>query len=174
MISVSVPDAHEWMRVVDPAWKDPLDASHSVTTGGRWNPPRTWAALYLNYDRDSARRQIIRLLEGTPFHPDDLADDAFDLVTVRLPNAQRALDIVSDAGLAAVGLPATYPATASGGPVSHEECWPIATAAHDVGLDAIWCRSAATLDGAGRELAWWPVERKAEWNGQRSPYGNWR
>jgi hypothetical protein len=93
------------------------------------------------------------MLEGTPFEPDDLADDADDLVTVTLPDAQTALDVVSDPGVAAVGLPASYPATAGGARVPHEDCWPIATGAHDAGLDAVWWRSAATLDGAGRELA---------------------
>lgn len=174
MLHVAVPDGHEWLRVADPAWDDPIDTSYSVAVGGRWNPPRTWAALYLSLDLDTARLQILRMLEGTPFEPDDLADDAYDLVTVTLPDAQTALDVASDAGVAAVGLPASYPATASGARVPHEECWPIAMDAHDDGLDAVWCRSATTLDGAGRELSWWPGGRQANWDGERSRYGDWR
>lgn len=174
MLRYDVPDRHEWLRVADPAWHDPIDTSHSVTTGGRWNPPRTWAALYLSYDLDTARLQIVRMLEGTPFEPDDLADDAYDLVTVTLPTQQAALDVVGDAGVAAVGLPATYPSTPTGERITHDTCWPIAAEAHDAGLDGVWCRSAATLDGVGRELAWWPGDRTARWDGVRTPYGEWR
>jgi hypothetical protein len=114
VLQVPVPDGHEWLRVVDPVWTDPIDASHSMENGGRWNPPRSWAALYLNFDLDTARLQVLRLLEGTPFLADDLADDAFDLVAVMLPNSQTALDVVSEVGVAAVGLPASYPATGTG------------------------------------------------------------
>lgn len=174
VLRVAVPDGRAWLRVADPAWNDPIDTSHSVAIGGRWNPPGTWAALYLSHDIDTARLQILRLLEGTPFEPGDLADDAYDLVTVTLPDAQTALDVVSDAGVAAVGLPATYPAMSGGARVPHEKCWPIATDAHDAGLDAVWCRSAATLDGTGRELSWWPGDRQADWDGERSAYGDWR
>ena len=174
VLRVAVPDGHAWLRVADPAWNDPIDTSHSVAIGGRWNPPGTWAALYLSHDIDTARLQILRLLEGTPFEPGDLADDAYDLVTVTLPDAQTALDVVSDAGVAAVGLPATYPAMSGGARVPHEKCWPIAIDAHDAGLDAVWCRSAATRDGTGRELSWWPGDRQADWDGERSAYGDWR
>ena len=156
MLHFAVPDGHEWLRVADPGWVDPIDTSYSVTTGGRWNPPGSWAALYLSHDLHTARRQILRMLEGTPFEPGELADDAYDLVTPKLPDRQTALDVVSDAGVAAVGLPASYPAASTGDRVAHQDCWPVATDAHNAGLDGVWCRSAATLDGAGRELAWWP------------------
>lgn len=114
------------------------------------------------------------MLEGTPFEPDDLANDAYDLVTMTLPDGQTALDVASDAGVAAVGLPASYPATAAGARVPHEECWSIREGAQEAALDGVWCRSAATLDGAGRERAWWPGDRSAHWNHERSPYGDWR
>jgi hypothetical protein len=91
-----VVDGHEWLRVADPAWDDPIDTSHSVVIGGRWNPPGTWAALYLSHDLDTARLQILRLLEGTPFEPGHLADDDYDLVTVTL-NADGSVT-VSDNG----------------------------------------------------------------------------
>ena len=99
MRRVAVPDGHEWLRVTDPAWQNPVDSSYSARSGGRWNPPGAWAALY---------------------------------------------------------------------------CWPIATTAYESGLDGVWCRSAATLDGVGRELAWWPRERTPKWDGTRIPYGDWR
>ena len=111
MLHAAVPDGHEWLRVADPGWDDPIDPSYSLASGGRWNPPGTWPALYLSHDVDTARRQIVRMLEGTPFEPDDLADDSYD-IRVTLPDQQTALDVVSEAGVAAVGLPSTYPATA--------------------------------------------------------------
>jgi len=43
-----------YLRVVDPAWADPLDASFSRRAGGRWNPPG-FAALYLCRDLETAR-----------------------------------------------------------------------------------------------------------------------
>ena len=128
----------------------------------------------MSHDLDTARRQITRLLDGTPFEPDDLADDAYDLVTVTLPDEQHALDVVSVAGIAAVDLPPSYPATSAGERVAHQDCWPAANAAHAAGLDGVWCRSAATLDGVGRELAWWPEDRIATWDQTRTPYGQWR
>lgn len=79
------------MRVVDPSWSDPIDTSYSVASGGRWNPQGAWARLYLSYEIDTGRLQIQRMLEGTPFEPDDLADDAYDLITVNLPDQQTAL-----------------------------------------------------------------------------------
>ncbi|HRE03453.1 MAG TPA: hypothetical protein PLV68_19305 [Ilumatobacteraceae bacterium] len=127
----------------------------------------------MNENAETARRQIQRMLEGTPFGPDDLADDAYDLVTVLLPRGQTALDAVSAAGLTAVGLPTTYPTTTDGERVGHAACWPAATDAYAAGLDGVHCRSAATLDGLGRELAWWPRDQTATWT-TRSPYSAWR
>ncbi len=70
------PNGHRWLRVCRPAWDDPFDTASSQAAGGRWNPPGSWPTLYLNRDVATARAQIIRLLDGTPVDPDDLADDA--------------------------------------------------------------------------------------------------
>jgi hypothetical protein len=87
-----------------------------------------------------------------------------------------AVDVVSDRGVAAAGLPPTYPADADGRRVWHDLCHPIAVEAHEAGLDGVTCRSAATLDGAGRELAWWPRGRHPDpaADGRRVTYGRWR
>ena len=169
-----VPPDHLWVRVCRPDWTDPFDPTFARDRGGRWTPPGSWPTLYLSGDVATARRQVERLLEGTAVTPDDLTDDAFDLVAARLPRRQEVADVVSDGGVAAAGLPATYPDDGHGGRVTHAACWPVATAAHDVGLDGVDARSAASVSGAGRELAWWPRGRAPRPRGGRVPYGAWR
>lgn len=176
LVTVALPDGKLWVRVTRPHHEDPYDPSWAQRHGGRWNPPDSFATLYLNADVATARRQIERLLEDTVVEPDDLTGDAYELVGAYLPDAQVAADVVSDGGVAVAGLPSTYPADAEGHRVGHEVCQPIGVEAYEAGLDGVHCRSAATLDGAGRELAWWPRDRRpipaAE--GRRVPYSRWR
>lgn len=156
-------------------WADPLDVSFAQRTGGRWNPPGSWPTLYLSRDLDTARAQISRLLEGTPVSPDDLADDAYDLLAVVLP-AANVVDVVTDAGVAGVGLPATYPRDAAGQLVPHAACQRIAQGAHASGADGIEARSAlvTVAPSATTELAWWPGSQRAAQVADRVPYGQWR
>lgn len=173
MRSTALPDGHRWLRVSKPEWADPFDTSYAERHGGRWNPPGSWPTLYLNDDLATARLQIHRMLDGTPVDPDDLSDDAFDVAVATLPRRRNAADIRTPDGIAEVGLPASFPVDEHGSRIPHEDCWPIATTAFDIGLDGVDCRSAATLDGNGRELAWWPRGRKVR-PGRRALYGAWR
>ena len=169
------PANHVWLRVCDPAWSDPLDASHAARTGGRWNPPHSWNALYLNRDLYTARAQIARLLQGSPVEPEDLADDAFSLVAVTVPAGLVALDVVTDEGIAQLALPASYPLNSNGQLVAHARCQVIAATAHSAQLDGVECRSAATRDGSGREFAWWPHDgARAVQVGRVRRFGTWR
>ena len=168
------PADHLWVRVSSPSWEDPFDPGFARVRGGRWTPPGSWPTLYLSRDLATARLQVARLLEGTPVHPDDLTDDAFELVAARLPRLQEAADVVTAEGVAAAGLPADYPVDATGNRVDHESCWPVAEAAHAAGLDGVACRSAASASGTGRELAWWPRGRAPRPRPGRVPYGDWR
>jgi RES domain-containing protein len=156
-------------------WADPLDASFAQRVGGRWNPPDSWPTLYLSCDLDTARAQIIRLLESTPVTPDDLTDDAYDLLAVALP-AANVVDIVTDVGVAGAGLPATYPCDATGQLIPHATCQRIAKRAHESGADGVEARSAlvTVAPSATRELAWWPRRQPALQVGDRVPYGQWR
>jgi hypothetical protein len=176
LATVALPDGKLWVRVTRPHHHDPYDTTWAQRRGGRWNAPDSFATLYLNADVATARRQIERLLEDTVVEPDDLTGDAYELVGAHLPEAQVAADIVSDGGVAAAGLPSTYPADAEGRRVAHEACQPIGAAAYATGLDGVHCRSAATLDGAGRELAWWPKDRRPipAAQGRRIAYSLWR
>ncbi len=168
------PADHLWVRVCRPGWEDPFDPNFAPAHGGRWTPPGSWPTLYVSRDVVTARMQVDRLLEGTAVAPDDLTDDAFELVAARLPRHQEAADLVTAGGVAAVGLPPSYPLDADGARVGYEACWPVATEAHDLGLDGVECRSAASDGGTGRELAWWPRGRTPRPRGGRVPYGSWR
>lgn len=159
-------------------WLDPLDTSFAQRVGGRWNPANSWATLYLSRDLDTARAQIARLLESSPVAPDDLADDAYDLIAVTLPAARvtDVVDIVSAEGVAGANLPATFPRDATGHVIPHATCQRIAQRAHDQGADGIEARSAlaAISPPTTSELAWWPGSHRATQVGGRVPYGQWR
>ena len=132
-------------RLVEPHWEDPLDTDHSRRAGGRWNAPGAFGALYLNATVAVARLQAEHKLAGHPYEIEDL-DPAFqhDLVEVDVTEAD-ALDIVSDAGVRAAGLPHTYPTGDDGRRIGHDRCQPIGSAAYAAGAVAgIACRSAAT------------------------------
>lgn len=151
-----LPDGHMWRRVADSAWKDPLDPSYAQRFGGRWNPPRSFPALYLNEDVATARSQIHRLLEGTPIEPEDL-DPPWVLVSATLPGGQQVADARNREGLEAAGLPVTYPSDETGNLVPHEPCQAIGARAKKEGLRGVWARSAATGTDEGGELAWFPA-----------------
>ncbi|MEA3511471.1 MAG: RES family NAD+ phosphorylase [Actinomycetota bacterium] len=155
-----LPDGRHWLRVADTGWDDPLDPSYAQRHGGRWNPPGSFPTLYLNEDLHTARAQIIHMLEGFPVDPEDL-DAPYVLVTVSLPRSQITADAVTDAGLGRLGLPSTYPMF-DDGLVSHNKCRPIGAAVKLAGLRGVHARSAATLDGAGRELAWFPARASSK------------
>jgi|GEM_PF-336319 len=157
-ITVTLPPAHRWLRVADANWDDPLDPTHAQRLGGRWNPPASYPTLYLCEDLATARAQIRELLAGWPAHPEDLRDDApIVLVAARLPARQQVAEARSDAGLAALGLPRTYPLDSRGRTIGHQRTQPIGAAVHGQGLRGVWCRSAKTPDGTGVELAWFPA-----------------
>ena len=156
-------DGHEWLRVADPDWHDPLDPSFAAIRGGRWNPPHSFPVLYLNEDIVTARINVRAFVSAWPYEPEDLrADNAPVLVGAILPNGQRAVDVHTPGGVEAVSLPPTYPRDEAGATVSHETCQPIGVKARASGYDGIRCRCAQAPDGEGRELAWFPGTSPAE------------
>lgn len=176
-LTVLLPDGRSWLRTADPAWADPLDPSYARDRGGRWNPPGSFPALYLNGDVATARMQIERMLAGSPVTVDDLDDEAYVLVAATLPGGQTCADATTEAGLRSLGLPDTYPRDPHGDEIDHPACQAIGRHVHDEGLDGVWCRSACTADGRGRELAWFPLDRnaaaRAVWS-DPLPFGAWR
>jgi len=160
--TVVLPNERVWLRVASAQWRDPLDPAYAQQAGGRWNPPDAFPVLYLNADLATARNQLQRMLEGYPAGIDDLDEDAFVLAAARLPKRQRCADAVSSAGLKALGLPDDYPLDAKGKPVPHSRCQPLGVIVRRRRLRGLWCRSAATPNGDGKELAWFPASTRSK------------
>lgn len=172
----TLPEGHRWLRVADASWADPLDPTWADRVGGRWNSPGDGPTLYLNADLETARAQVTRLLEGTSIDVEDLRDDApFVVVAATLPARQRVADAASDTGLVALGLPRGYPHRARGGEVPWSTCRRAARTVREAGLRGVLARSAATPDGTGRELAWFPARGAAATPvGAPAPFAAWR
>ncbi len=142
-------------RVADPDWDDPLDPTPAVPHGGRWNPPRSFPVTYLTESVALARMLVEEKLAGEPYGPEDLEPDRAPILVETLVPNHDFVDVVSDGGIAAVGLPESYPKDAAGRTVPWETCQPIGLIAWDAGEAGIACRSA--VDGAhlsDEELAW--------------------
>lgn len=141
--------------MADPAWVDPLDGTRSLTTGGRWNEPGAFPVVYLFSHVDVARSFVIAKHPGLPY-------SILDLVPTRRPSLvhtevkpQSFVDVVTDGGCVAAGLPATYPRTRTHQLIGWESCRPIGSATWDRGEAGIACRSASARSGdVGEELAW--------------------
>lgn len=166
--------AGRYFRIADPRWTDPLDGSYAQRTGGRWNPPGSFPAVYLNRTIEVARANVRRFFNGLPYGPEQFrAGEGPDLVSTDV-DEDRFVDIVTEAGCLAAGLPATYPLAADGSEVPHPDCQPIGRAAWDGGEPGVACRSAATpLPPHGEELAWFERSRKALPLRDRTPFEGW-
>lgn len=162
MIEERLDDGHEWLRICDAAWTDPVDDTFARARGGRWNPPGSWRTLYLNEDLVTARLNLDRFIAGWPYEPEDLDDDTGPhLAVTTLPRDQAVADVHTPGGVAAVGLPTTYPNDSTGSLVPHGICQSIGEQVHAAGLRGIRCRSAQAPHGAGRELAWFPATSRS-------------
>ena len=158
MRSELLPDRHEWWRIADAGWKDPLEPSFAAERGGRWNPPRSFPTLYFNENLVTARLNLRLFIAGWPYEPEELRDDTGPiLVGATLPRNQRVADAHSVKGIARLGLPASYPLDGEGKLVSRELSQVIGARVNKRGWRGIRCRSARAQDGAGRELAWFPA-----------------
>jgi len=177
VIESSLPERHVWLRLTQPHYRDAFDTSYAREIGGRWNPPRSWATLYLNDDMATVHAQVRHLFAGRGIDPDDLDDlddtAPIELAAATLPQRQRVADVVSDSGVASVGLPATYPLDGVGVIVDHALTQNIGVRVHDAGLRGVWCRSATMI---GNELAWFPAGQavaRPSWSKPR-PFASWR
>ena len=158
LIEESLADGHLWWRIAEASWADPLDPSYAMRQGGRWNPPGSFPTLYLNEDRVTARLNLRRFIARWPYEPEDLRNDTGPILTgARLPRGQVFCDCHTRKGVAAAGLPPTYPWANDSTPVPHGLCQGIGLRARSEGLRGVRARSAPSPDGAGRELAWFPA-----------------
>jgi hypothetical protein len=153
-----------YYRLCDPSWEDCCDGRYAGEFGGRWNPPQSFATLYINRDVETARANARRTYEGEAF-------GLFDLNPVMRPHLQvvdvqpcEPADAVSDEGLRALGLPVSYPDG-----VTWEICQPIGARLHDAGAIGIAARSAALAQGEELALFALQLARKR----QRLLFDNW-
>lgn len=167
------PEEHLWLRVCQASWSDPLDTSYARVTGGRWNPPDSWDALYVSRDLPTARMQVEELADGWFYSVSDLRGDAYELIGVILPRGMTAVDVVSDEGVQLAGFLTTFPFDVNGDVVSHEKCWPVAQAGYDQELDGVEARSARSRDGSGQEFCWWTRGRPVTARTARVPLDKW-
>jgi RES domain-containing protein len=135
----------EYYRVCDPSWTDPSDTSYSKQKGGRWNPPDAalrpgFGALYLNASIDVARENVhrhIRSLFGAAATIDDLNPAVLPDLQHYEVTEEEFLDAVTPAGIAMLGLAATYPID-----IPHPPCQGIAAAAYAAGDHGVAALSA--------------------------------
>lgn len=137
-----------YYRVCNPSWTNPADTSYAKRNGGRWNPPGAFGALYLNQTvvvaAANARRSLTLEFGDAATFADLRPERRPDLQAFTVKE-ERFVDIVTDRGVAAVELPATYPDG-----VSHRECQALAQELYDRGEAGVAARSAV---GDGEELA---------------------
>lgn len=94
-----------------------------------------------------------------------------------LPRRQQVADAESERGVRSLGLPPEYPSDADGKTVGHEVCQEIGVRVRQARLRGVWCRSAATPDGSGRELAYFPATVRSRARPalpQSLAFGRWR
>ena len=148
------------MRLADPAWRRPLDATFAAERGGRWNPPGSFPVAYLCRTLAVARANAIRRFEGLPYGVLDLHPDRRPVLIATHVLPHRSADVVTDLGCRPVGLPSSYPLDGRGARIDWARTQSIGVAAHDAGERSIACRSAALPRGvSGEELAWFVRSR---------------
>lgn len=144
-----------YLRVADPTWRRSLDPSFAAERGGRWNPPGSFPVVYLCATREVARANVLRRFARLPYALLDVLPDRRPVLIESDVPERRAVDVVTDAGCLAAGLPNTYPFEGRGRVVAWDQTQPIGAAAWNQGESAIAPRSAALPKGErGEELAW--------------------
>lgn len=152
-----------YYRVAEREWSDPLDGRPGVAKGGRWNSPGSFPAMYLNATQELARKFVTHRFRGQPFGPELIDPQAGPVLVHTDISPEAFVDIVTDSGCEAAGLPMSYPRDGGGSMLPHEVCWPTGQAAWDADEPGIACRSAT--DGATlseEDLAWFQRERVLE------------
>lgn len=159
-----------YFRVCKPGWADCADTQYSQIRGGRWNPAGEHRVLYLNRTIRMAALQAVANFSGE-------AHSLFDLRTDRRPHLQAFavssddyVDVVTPDGIAAVGLPPTYPDGAG-----WDTCQVIGHAAFAGGERGIACRTAC--EGGGdpdhEELALFDRDGRPAQPGERLAFDRW-
>ena len=146
-----------YLRVADPDWRRPLDPTFAAERGGRWNPPGSFPVVYLCATREVARANVLRRFAGLPYGVLDLRPDRRPALVDTEVRVHRAVDVVTDAGCRAAGLPTTYPFDGRGRRLGWHHTQSVGSTAWTQREPSIACRSAALPRRVqGEELAWFP------------------
>ena len=161
-----------YLRVYKPDWTNPLDTAPNRRAGGRWNAPGSFGVLSLCADVAVAAANARSRYAGRAIQLFDLRPEQRPmLLSVHVPRS-RCTDIVTGKGIAAAGLPPTYPYG-----VSHARCRRVGAAVHREGSDrGIACRSAAECrpdSWVGEELAWFDTSTTLREDGPRLAFAAW-
>ncbi len=161
-----------YVRVCDATWRDCADTEPSKRFGGRWNARGRFGVLYLCASRAVAAANARCAYER------DGRYTLFDRRPDRRPHLQvftvaqtRFVNAVTPAGIAALGLPATFPFQ-----VTYAACRPIGAGAYDEGELGIASRSAAEAtreNVVGEELALFDSALSLVTAGQRLAFNAW-
>lgn len=119
------------------AGRDPLSGEGARLHGGRWNPPGSFATLYLATTRAIAIAELHRAAASQGLRPAGFLPR--DLVSIRV-DLRRVLDVRDDIVAASLGLPST-----PGDDLTASQR--VAEAARNLGFEAILAPSAAASDG---------------------------
>jgi hypothetical protein len=167
-----------YYRVCDPHWDDCYDTSFSKSLGGRWNPPGAFGVLYLCRSLAVAAANARQNFVGEIHSLYDLKPQFRPLVVefsiARTP-PRSFVDAVTETGLSAVGLPATYPFS-SKAKVSYSACRQVGVAAYADAELGIACRSAAEatpISWPGEELALFDRGHAVARRGRRRAFADW-
>jgi hypothetical protein len=167
-----------YYRVCDPHWQDCCDTSFSKALGGRWNPRGAFGVLYLCRTLAVAAANARQNFVGEIHSLYDLRPESRPAVmefTIGHGPERSFVDAVTDAGLSAAGLPATYPFS-GGAKVPYSECRQVGKAAYAAAERGIACRSAAEATPAswpGEELALFDRSVAVARRGRRQAFADW-
>lgn len=121
---------------------DPRSGEGARIHGGRWNPPESFACVYLALDPETVAGELHRLAARQSLRPEDLMPREVHRFDLRL---QAALDLRSAEAREAVGLTVEVIRAEDPAP-----CQRVGEAAYSLGLEGIVAPSAA---GPGVVLA---------------------
>ncbi len=137
-----------YYRVCNRSWLNPADTSYAKRSGGRWNPPGEFGALYLNQTvvvaAANARRSLQQEFGDTITFADLRPERRPDLQSFIVTN-HLFFDVVTEDGIAAAGLPSEYPHGCE-----RSICQDVARTLYAAGEAGIAARSVV---GSGEELA---------------------
>lgn len=170
--------AGRYYRVGDPPWDDCCDTSFSKALGGRWNPPGAFGVLYLCRTLAVAAANARQNFAGEIHSLYDLKPEfrpvVMEFAIGGVPE-RTFVDAVTDEGLAAAGLPTTYPFSGKA-KVSYAACRQVGNVSYATAERGIACRSAAEATAGswlGEELALFDRSTGIARSGRRRAFADW-